>query len=62
MRVTITIDDELFAQAQEFVGANGKSAVITAALRAFVEREAGRRLASMGGTQPNAKAPPRRRF
>jgi Arc/MetJ family transcription regulator len=60
MRTTITIDDELFAKAQEFAGINGKSAVVRVALQAFVQREAGRRLASMGGTQPDAEAPPRR--
>ncbi len=62
MRTTIAIDDELFAKAQEFAGVTEKSAVMREALKAFVEREAARRLARMGGTQPNAKAPPRRRF
>jgi Arc/MetJ family transcription regulator len=62
MRTTIAIDDELFAQAQEFSGLTEKSAVVREALKAFVEREAGRRLARMGGTQADAKAPPRRRF
>ena len=61
MRTTIAIDDELFAKAQEFAGVTEKSAVIREALKAFVEREATRRLARMGGTQPGAKAPPRRR-
>ena len=42
MRATIAIDDELFATAQKFAGVTGKSAVITAALKAFIEREAGR--------------------
>jgi Arc/MetJ family transcription regulator len=62
MRTTVAIDDELFAKAQEFAGLTEKSAVIREALKAFVEREAARRLARMGGTQPSAKAPPRRRF
>jgi Arc/MetJ family transcription regulator len=62
MRTTIAIDDELFAKAQEFAGVTEKSAVIREALKAFVEREAARRLARMGGTRPSAKAPPRRRF
>jgi Arc/MetJ family transcription regulator len=62
MRTTIAIDDELFAQAQEFSGLTEKSAVVREALKAFVEREAARRLARMGGTQPDAKVPPRRRF
>jgi len=61
MRTTIAIDDDLFAKAQEFAGVTEKSAVIRQALKAFVEREAARRLARMGGTMPGAKAPPRRR-
>jgi len=61
MRTTIAIDDELFAKAQEFAGLTEKSAVVREALKAFVEREAARRLARMRGTIPNAKAPPRRR-
>jgi Arc/MetJ family transcription regulator len=61
MRTTIAIDDELFAKAQEFAGVTEKSAVIREALKAFVEREAARRLARMGGAQPDAKAPRRRR-
>lgn len=62
MRTTIAIDDELFAKAQEYAGLTEKSAVVREALKAFVEREAARRLARMGGTQSDAKAPPRRRF
>ncbi|QPF92795.1 type II toxin-antitoxin system VapB family antitoxin [Bradyrhizobium commune] len=61
MRTTIAIDDELFAKAQEFAGVSEKSAVVREALKAFVEREAARRLARMGGTEPKVKAPPRRR-
>ena len=61
MRTTIAIDDELFAKAQEFAGVKEKSAVVREALKAFVEREAARRLARMGGIAPDAKAPPRRR-
>jgi Arc/MetJ family transcription regulator len=62
MKATIAIDDELFAAAQEVAGDKEESAVISEALKAYVQREAGRRLARMGGTEPNAKAPPRRRF
>jgi Arc/MetJ family transcription regulator len=61
MRTTIAIDDELFARAQEFAGVTGRSAVVREALKAFVEREAGRRLARMGGSQADAEPPPRRR-
>ena len=48
MKATIAIDDELFAAAQEYAGDKEKSAVISEALKAFVEREAARRLARMG--------------
>jgi Arc/MetJ family transcription regulator len=61
MRTTIAIDDDLFAKAQAFAGLTEKSAVIREALKAFVEREAARRLVRMGGTMPGAKASPRRR-
>ncbi|KIZ40404.1 MULTISPECIES: type II toxin-antitoxin system VapB family antitoxin [Rhodopseudomonas] len=61
MRTTIAIDDELFAKAQGYAGVEEKSAVIRTALQAYVELEAGRRLALMGGSMPDAKAPPRRR-
>jgi Arc/MetJ family transcription regulator len=61
MRTTIAIDDELFAKAQEYAGITEKSAVVREALKAFVEREAARRLARLGGTEPDAKAAPRRR-
>ena len=61
MKATIAIDDELFAQAQQYAGVTEKSAVVNEALKAFVEREAARRLAGLGGKEPDAKAPPRRR-
>ena len=61
MRTTIAIDDELFAKAQEYAGLKEKSALVREALKALVEREAARRLARLGGTRSDAKAPPRRR-
>jgi Arc/MetJ family transcription regulator len=61
MRTTIAIDDELFAKAQEYAGVTEKAAIVREALKAFIEREAARRLARMGGISPEAKAPPRRR-
>jgi Arc/MetJ family transcription regulator len=61
MKATIAIDDKLFARAQEYAGVKEKSAVISEALKAYIQIEAGRRLARLGGTEPDAKAPPRRR-
>ena len=62
MRTTITIDDELMEKAERYTGITERSALIREALRQLVVREAGRRLAALGGTEPDFVAPPRRRF
>jgi Arc/MetJ family transcription regulator len=61
VRVRLTIDDKLIERAQSLTGLQKKSALIQEALRQLVALEAGRRLARLGGTEPHAKAPPRRR-
>ena len=61
MRTTVTLDDELLAKAQAYTGLKEKTALIHEALKALVAREAARRLALLGGTQPDLVAPPRRR-
>ncbi len=61
MRTTLALDDELLAKAQELTGVKEKSALVREALKALVEREAARRLARMGGTEPALKLPRRRR-
>lgn len=61
MRTTVTIDDELLATASRYTGIRERSALLNAALKSLVEREAARRLARLGGTMPGATAPPRRR-
>ena len=62
MRTTITLDDDLVEAAQEYTGIQEKSALVRAALKALVEREAARRLALLGGSEPDLKLAPRRRF
>jgi Arc/MetJ family transcription regulator len=62
VRTTITLDDELVEAAQEYTGIQEKSALVRAALQALVQREAARRLARMGGSAPDLKFTPRRRF
>lgn len=62
MRTTLAIDDKLLARAQELTGIGEKSALIKEALVSLIEREAGRRLALLGGSEPDLVAPPRRRF
>lgn len=61
MRTTINLDDELLARAMELTGVAERTIVIHDGLRALIAREAGRRLARLGGSDPNAKAAPRRR-
>ncbi len=61
MRTTLAIDDELLAMAQDYTGLKEKSALIREALRALIERESARRLARLGGSDPDAAAPSRRR-
>jgi len=61
MRTTIALDDDLVRMAQEFTGVAEKTALVREALKALIERESARRLASMGGTMPGLKNVRRRR-
>lgn len=61
MRTTLALDDELLAKAQKFTGLNEKSALVREALKALIERESARRLARLGGSEPQLETPPRRR-
>lgn len=62
MRTTVTLDDELIEQAKAYSGIAEKSALLRESLKALIQREAARRLARLGGTEPDLAAPPRRRF
>jgi Arc/MetJ family transcription regulator len=62
VRVTLALDDDLFRIAQEFTGVTEKTALIREALKALIERESARRLASLRGTMPGLKDAPRRRL
>ncbi len=62
MRTTLTIDDDLLAEAQEMTGIKEKSALVRTALENLIQREAARRLALLGGTEPDLVVPPRRRW
>jgi Arc/MetJ family transcription regulator len=61
MRTTLTLDDDMVAEAQRLTGTTEKSALVRQALQALVERESARRLARLGGTEPGLVAVPRRR-
>lgn len=61
MRTTLIIDDALLDRAREATGIQEKTALVKAGLEALIAREAGKRLAALGGTQPKMSAVPRRR-
>lgn len=60
MRTTIALDDDLIAKAEALTGVREKAALIREALKALIEREGARRLALLGGTQPDLMYIPRR--
>ena len=62
MRTTLNLDDELVAKAAELTGIEEKPALIREALKALIAREAARRLALLGGSDPAATTAPRRRL
>ena len=61
MRTTVTIDDELLETARDYTGIEEVPALIREALKTMISLEASRRLAALGGSQPDAEAAPRRR-
>jgi Arc/MetJ family transcription regulator len=62
MRTTIVLDDDLLAKAQLLTNLKEKSSLIKEALKALIERESAKRLASLGGTEPDLEAIPRRQL
>ena len=61
MRTTINLDQQLFAEAQRMTGIKGRTALVQAGLRALIERESARRLARLGGSEPQLTPVARRR-
>ena len=62
MRTTLTIDDELFAQAVALSEpGTEKSELLKECVKAYVQRQTARRLAALGGQAPEIEPVPRRR-
>lgn len=61
MRTTLALDDDLIEEAQKLTGITEKAALIREALKALIARESAKRLALLGGSDPDARAPRRRR-
>jgi len=61
MRTTLIIDDRLLERASELTGIREKTALLHAGLEALIARESAKRLAALGGTEPDIQPIPRRR-
>ena len=55
MRATVSLDDDLLQTAQEYSGLTERTSLLREALRALIEREAGRRLLALAGSMPELK-------
>ncbi len=60
MRTTLVLDDDLLSKAQALTGVSEKTALIREALRALIQRESAKRLALLGGSEPQLEDQPRR--
>lgn len=62
MRTTLTIDDDLYAQALALAEPGiERSELLRQCVKAFIQRETARRLAALGGQVPEVELAPRRR-
>ena len=61
MRTTLALDNSLVAEAQRLTGMSQKSPLVREALTALIERESARRLARLGGSEPDLEEISRRR-
>lgn len=61
MRTTLILRDDLVQKASELTGIPEKTALVHAGLEALIAREAARRLAALGGSEPHLETPRRRR-
>lgn len=61
MRTTVNLDDSLLIKAQSLSGLQERSALLREALTALIQRESARRLAQLGGSEPQLQDIQRRR-
>jgi Arc/MetJ family transcription regulator len=61
VRTTINLDEQLVEKAQRLTGGTERTMLIHDGLRALIARESARRLARLGGSDPRASVPRRRR-
>jgi len=61
MRSTLNIDDALLEKSARLTGITEKTALVRMGLEALIAMESARRLARLGGTEPEIRPIPRRR-
>ncbi len=61
MRTTLNIDENLLEQAAQLTGVCEETALVRSGLETLIAQESARRLASLGGTENDVRAIPRRR-
>ena len=61
MRTTVNLDEALLDEARRVTGLSERTALIREGLKALIERESARRLARLGGSEPDLRPIPRRR-
>jgi hypothetical protein len=57
MRATLALDDELLGKAEFYTGIREKSVLARERVKALVERDAARRLARLGSSEPDLDPP-----
>lgn len=62
MKTTVILKDDLVEKARKLTQIKEKTALIHEGLRALIEKASAQRLAALGGSAPQVKAPPRRRI
>lgn len=61
MRTTLNIDDDLLAKASSLTGIKEKTSLVRLGLEALIAAESARRLAKLGGSEPQLDRVPRRK-
>ena len=61
IRTTLNIDEQLLKVASELTGISEKTSLVRMGLESLIAQESRKRLAALGGSQPNLKPIPRRR-
>lgn len=61
MRTTLNLDETLVREAGRLTGIKEKTSLVRAGLEALIARESARRLAALGGSEPQLRPIRRRR-